>query len=62
MLCLFILTLRQKKDNLWETVYQKVLCARSSVSSGRGELTSWDFSFPPDKLIYRRAYCQSLFS
>ncbi|EJW83144.1 hypothetical protein WUBG_05948, partial [Wuchereria bancrofti] len=43
-------------NNLWETVYQKVLCARSSVSSGRGELTSWDFSFPPDKLIYRGLY------
>ncbi|VDP15682.1 unnamed protein product, partial [Onchocerca flexuosa] len=56
----FILTLRQKKeDNLWQTVYQKVLCASSSLSSGREELVSWDFSFPPDKLIYRGLYPRS---
>ncbi|VDM92527.1 unnamed protein product, partial [Litomosoides sigmodontis] len=56
---MFILTLRRKKEgNLWKTVYQKVLCACSSMSSGREELASWDFSFPPDKptSLYPRSW------
>uniref|UniRef100_A0A915PQZ1 Non-lysosomal glucosylceramidase n=1 Tax=Setaria digitata TaxID=48799 RepID=A0A915PQZ1_9BILA len=56
----FILTLRQKNEtNLWRTVYQKVLCACPSLSSGQKELVSWDFSFPPDKLTYRGLYPRS---
>ncbi|VIO96519.1 Uncharacterized protein BM_BM7235 [Brugia malayi] len=65
MVCFkFILTPCQNKKgkNLWEAVYQKVLCVCSSISSGREELTSWDFSFFPDKLTYRIAHRQSLFS
>ncbi|KAM3721207.1 Non-lysosomal glucosylceramidase [Dirofilaria immitis] len=56
----FILTLRKKMEgNLWKTVYQKVLCACSALSSGCEELGSWDFSFPPDKLTYRGLYPRS---